>query len=622
MHVQDGHQVSERESNLIAQIRSIQRHHALIEASGERTQKAVEKEQRAELELLRVILSGLGNSFRPACGPIVEAALYKVGAAQDIRVFHSEEWKGVCLTGDNHWPRERWDRLAPVGKHAEVDVWAAVRGGMAPLLLRSSYSTAWEGAGNFIVRWTQTLEEITPHEALLAGVTAEGVADRLSEALASQYQRAERTESQAMDRTNRLRCIVGLLTGRGVSKLLALVLLATTAHSGCSSGDTSSEPDAAVGDAAPSDAPKAVECSKHSDCPSDACLPDGTCALEIDVAYLSTQADSVSAECTRAAPCFHLDVASQSGKPVWRVYQVELRPGWGSATFHDRHVTIVGEPGKSFIEGPISSTTNLIDSANSRLEIDGVDFIGYGTREAIHFANASRDKDLTVRNASFSGFDAALNVPSVGKLALDGVRFARNREAALVAFGNIVRIASSSFVSNGIPILATGSTRVDMINTVVAYNHAELGSAIPTAAVSLRSQRGGSLVNNTIVGNVALIGDEAPVAGVFVDPVFHAAGNIVAMNVGHDGRPTAQTGGAKHLGGLISAYPGEPMTIESEYLIDSEWAGVFVEPFIDFHLRRGSRAIDKSFVDPRVTHDRDGEPRVGRPDVGAYEAPQ
>ncbi|MDX2089942.1 MAG: hypothetical protein SFX73_18950, partial [Kofleriaceae bacterium] len=42
-------------------------------------------------------------------------------------------------------------------------------------------------------------------------------------------------------------------------------------------------------------------CEAHSECPSDACLPDGTCALDTQVAYVA--ASGASTQCTQSSPC-------------------------------------------------------------------------------------------------------------------------------------------------------------------------------------------------------------------------------------------------------------------------------------------------------------------------------
>ena len=59
-------------------------------------------------------------------------------------------------------------------------------------------------------------------------------------------------------------------------------------------------------------------CTQHADCPSDACLPDGTCGTAETVAYVA--ADGSSGPCTLAEPCAHVSDALALGQLVMKAF--------------------------------------------------------------------------------------------------------------------------------------------------------------------------------------------------------------------------------------------------------------------------------------------------------------
>ena len=62
-------------------------------------------------------------------------------------------------------------------------------------------------------------------------------------------------------------------------------------------------------------------CSAHSDCASDACLPNGSCAAETEVVYLRQGGSGTSgANCTKAAPCGLLETAIDQAMTTPRPY--------------------------------------------------------------------------------------------------------------------------------------------------------------------------------------------------------------------------------------------------------------------------------------------------------------
>lgn len=605
--------MNEPDSDLVAHVRSIERHAAaLASLDGSVARDAVS----AETKLLEVILRGVGPMFVQACDPIVTRAVYRIGGRQDLQSQRSKELRGVCLTGENCWPRERSGYEPPLGEHADSDVWAVVGTATVPTLYRSTYTTEWHEPGQNLVRWTQTLTEISVRQAHEDGLMSTVVAERMAEALESALRRAQRSESETRERVARLKCILGLLTSRGVARLLALALAGLVAATPACSAPPS-EADARIDDApadAPTDGP--TGCTKHSDCASDACLPDSTCADEQDVAYLSSALET-SSTCTRAEPCGYVDIAQRTGKPIWRVYQVfaQPHPQWSGAVLIDRHLTVLGDPGRSVIESPPADAA-LFACRDSTLVIDGVQLLGAGTERGIEFTGT--DGTLAIRRATIEGFQVGIQAHARDFSLLESSIVGNVRDA-LVIHAERALIRSNTFARNGQALYIASQGRAgEITNNLIVANRAEL-SAVPERLPAVTVLGLGLFAHNTIVGNTSSV-DAGPV-GVWVDDGWRCANNVVAQNRSDSGEQRAQTGGCMHARSLISYYAGETPYVGNLYLRDGEWRSIFVDPATDFHLRPASSAVDFGVATmPAVIVDHDGHARMGNPDVGAFEA--
>ncbi len=80
-------------------------------------------------------------------------------------------------------------------------------------------------------------------------------------------------------------------------------------------------------------------CVAHSECMSDACLPDGSCSTGSDVAYVDP-AGSGSA-CTQAAPCEDVVAALATGRPFVKFTGATVGSG---VTVTDQERDVPGGP--------------------------------------------------------------------------------------------------------------------------------------------------------------------------------------------------------------------------------------------------------------------------------------
>lgn len=113
-------------------------------------------------------------------------------------------------------------------------------------------------------------------------------------------------------------------------------------------------------------------CASHSDCPSDVCLADGSCADAMMVAYVAPgPAGSDTNQCTMSSPCLTISRAiSNTSMPYIKV----------TGTISDnpsiaRSVTILADPGAKLVPKGLGPLVQFM-TAGVTAEIDGLALAG------------------------------------------------------------------------------------------------------------------------------------------------------------------------------------------------------------------------------------------------------
>lgn len=161
-------------------------------------------------------------------------------------------------------------------------------------------------------------------------------------------------------------------------------------------------------------------CEAHSECASAACLDDGSCASESEVAYVDPMGTDNNM-CTKATPCTKVAKALATN----RLY-VKFRGTTDEAvTITDKNVTFLADPGAK-----LTRTNN-----GNILVIDG------SSKVSIF--------DLEISGASGTG--VGISVPSGGtqEITLARMRFANNVGGGVSVAGGIFRIVGNVFFNNG-----------------------------------------------------------------------------------------------------------------------------------------------------------------------------
>jgi hypothetical protein len=332
-------------------------------------------------------------------------------------------------------------------------------------------------------------------------------------------------------------------------------------------------------------------CTMHSQCPSRACLIDGSCADATLVAYVRPGGGMTM--CTDAQPCAKVSDAVK----VKSIVKVE------GMVMEDKSIVVDGK------------TLQIVaDPSSSRLTRTGGGII-------LDVKNANADVSVSDLEIS-GGMNPTLQLSGTGapKATLARVKINGNQGIAILAMTGALRITQSTVSANaGGGISLTSGAQFEIVNNLITGNGvATGGSATLFGGISLNGTDAGTrrIEFNTIVNNAASMGLVAGVnCQVTQAPI--TANNIVWDNTSGTGKMEIgggcswtysdigdQTNTTPPAGtGNLAAYPS------------------FVNPGMNYHLNPDS--VAKNAADPgaTVTVDLDGtvRPQDGRSDMGAYE---
>jgi len=227
-------------------------------------------------------------------------------------------------------------------------------------------------------------------------------------------------------------------------------------------------------------------CSYHTECLSAACLPDGSCALEADVAYVTSNGND-NGTCDRAAPCRTIGYAIGTLQPVVKLV------GGGmineNVSISSGIVTILADPGIKLTES--SNNPELSVSGSARVEVSGLDITNNGGNACVTLANTAT---LTLSRLRVSGCSGSGISTTGGSLTV-------SRATVQMNSGGGIRIAN-------------GGT-FDITNTFIVKN-GNSGSGTTAGATLVCASGPCRFEFNTVADNVARMG----VAGVACDLRF------------------------------------------------------------------------------------------------------
>ena len=349
-------------------------------------------------------------------------------------------------------------------------------------------------------------------------------------------------------------------------------------------------------------------CTAHSECTSEVCLPDGSCALASDVAYVDGTGgtDATNSMCEKAAPCKTVTMAVGTPKAIVKVKGVVNEAttiAFGGTTVKK----LIGSTGAK-IEGT-NGTVNLIelrDTANVTvydLTVGG----NAGSHPASCVALVAGTPTLTVINGKIEACQNGLTV-SGGTLTVNGTRLSANTAAGISASGGTVTLTGATVTGNSGGGVSITNSGFKLVNNFIFRN----GNQDTSLKLSFSTAGTNVFAFNTVVDNRSQAG-VTRAGGIICDvPTFTASNNIIARNQSGSSPPSAT---AQTLGDCVFG-----TTQIQNNVVGLNFAAPDAEPS-DYHLLAGSIVIDMGTTPSDIVVDIDGDsrPQGANKDRGADE---
>jgi hypothetical protein len=247
-------------------------------------------------------------------------------------------------------------------------------------------------------------------------------------------------------------------------------------------------------------------CTAHTDCPSSACLPDGSCGTDTNVAYVDpvNGVDAGNKDCDHASPCKTIGAAIASKKTIIKLTGTITEP---VAT--DKALVFLADPG-----------TRLTHPTSNILTVMG----GPAT-------------DITVYDLAIGGIEGThsagqcVAMTSAGKLHLIRTELAFCDAGGLEATAGQVTVAQSSIHQNtaGGINLTMAVAAFDITNTFIFRNGDTSSASVGGASLIASDVASSRFDFNTIVDNNTKLVSTS--AGLNCDLAgFHSKNNLIAHN--------------------------------------------------------------------------------------------
>lgn len=327
-------------------------------------------------------------------------------------------------------------------------------------------------------------------------------------------------------------------------------------------------------------------CTSHAECAgSNTCLPDGSCAIAGDVAYIAPGPEGTdNVVCSLATPCTKVANALATGRRYLKFQGTTDE----AVTIKDRNVIMLADPGATLTR--TSNGNILIVDGTSDVQIYG----------------------LAINGASGNG--AGISLPNGGSQALTLTRVTMSLNngtgGAITASGGTLKLQRCTIYGNGGGGLSLSATSFDLENNLIAKN----GSASTLYGGVLINQLGSgahTLEFNTIAQNVGNTGFTTGVTCQLIAQPISFGNNIVYGN------------SSSQVSGMNCAWTYSdigPDTVSGIGNLNAD--PLYVDAAQgNLHLTSGSPAINQADPNAALAVDLDGNarPQGGRRDIGADE---
>jgi hypothetical protein len=211
---------------------------------------------------------------------------------------------------------------------------------------------------------------------------------------------------------------------------------------------------------------KCAPCARHADCTgSDVCKPDGTCALEADVAYVNGDMGTDQTICSKSMPCSNIELAAMTGRIVKVSGTVNDR-----TTLNNRNAVILADPGAKL--SPSMDAVALEIRGNSQVEIYDLEISHPGDampNEGIIVDGRDAQLKLTRVNLINNKSDGTKIV--AGRFTCTLCTIASNLNRGINATGGSITISQSTIRDNmGGGILIGADVTFQIVGNVIFHN--------------------------------------------------------------------------------------------------------------------------------------------------------
>ncbi|HZJ63051.1 MAG TPA: right-handed parallel beta-helix repeat-containing protein [Kofleriaceae bacterium] len=212
---------------------------------------------------------------------------------------------------------------------------------------------------------------------------------------------------------------------------------------------------------------RCAPCTRHGDCTdSNVCKPDGSCALESDVAYVDGTAGKDQMVCSKSMPCTKIASAVMTGRAIVKVSGTVTEP----TSLDNKSAVILGDLGATL--APLADAVALEVRGTSRIEIFDLSIShppGAAAREGVTVQDTAelRMTRVGVVNNPADGIRI-----SGGKLTCTRCTIAQNTLLGIDATGGTIAISQSTIQNNldgGIAVSGM-DTGFQIVGNVIFHN--------------------------------------------------------------------------------------------------------------------------------------------------------
>ena len=237
-------------------------------------------------------------------------------------------------------------------------------------------------------------------------------------------------------------------------------------------------------------------CTSHADCPTSlACLPDGSCGTDNNVAYVDPTATDNDV-CSHAMPCLVVAKALATNKPFIKFQGAMGTTDEPVTVKGGRVVTFLADPGarltRTLVGGPIITLQDdatslsifdltISDAPNMPNGIGCVIPTGSGGMPTLSLTR------VTIANCPGGGISAASGMVSISHSAITG-----NKGIGILATGGVVMASDSTITNNQDVGISTSGGTVTVSQSAISGNQ---GIGISTTNAALTIARSSVIAN-------------------------------------------------------------------------------------------------------------------------------